>query len=283
MVNSTFCSLPSYPSPVGNARGPVVLQFLEDQQVLAACGRHDNKDNQSCYKLVPGSTESWQPMSSQLNGHCPLPSRTRSHYDKDSGWYVIGQDEECSLVDADISTELYTTSQNWTKTPTVSPYPNGFARSICSMSINNTHLMFIGGVDSETLSSSWMLDLTDYSWTPLKDLPRARESLGCTMTADNEVLVAGGLSADINKPTVYIYNIESNTWRRTDNLPDDMEWYQPVMFLWNDHPVLLENFSSRIWRLSENGWTRMDAYMGATFIGGWNTYSLVPNNLFKCQ
>ena len=101
------CSLPSYPGADGY--GPVVMTYLEDQRVLAACGSID-RDDQSCYQLSPEKPSGWQPLGEgqHVNQFCSYPFRTRSH-PLQAGWFLIGQKDNCvSSGGAAISTELLT-------------------------------------------------------------------------------------------------------------------------------------------------------------------------------
>ena len=209
LVSSTVCSLPEYPNKK-NTPGPAIFQYLEDQQVLAACGASDELTvGLTCYQLKAGSPSDWQQMpSSPLNPHCPWPYRTRSHYLNDLGWFVIGQDGSCSYSNADISTDLFTLDQQWIPTSTVSPYKPGFPGGMCSVAINSTHIIFTGGYNGNWLSSTLMLDLTDYSWTARKDMPGPRYEHGCTLTENGGgILIVGGYvgHADINIHRFHIW------------------------------------------------------------------------------
>ena len=287
LVSSTVCSLPEYPNKK-NTPGPAIFQYLEDQQVLAACGASDELTvGLTCYQLKAGSPSDWQQMpSSPLNPHCPWPYRTRSHYLNDLGWFVIGQDGSCSYSNADISTDLFTLDQQWIPTSTVSPYKPGFPGGMCSVAINSTHIIFTGGYNGNWLSSTLMLDLTDYSWTGRKEMPGPRYEHGCTLTENvGGILIAGGYvgHADIN--TAFIYDILNDTWHKVADLPADMATYNPTMFLFNNSPILLEFGSSRIWQLNstDGSWQLLAATMGAEMDGRFDTFSLVPTNMFKCS
>ena len=283
LVNSSTCTLPNYPG-IGSTPGPVVLQFLADQQLLAACGSNSLTDDLSCYQLSPDlPTLTWQFMPAQITRHCPRSYRTRSHYLDYNGWFVFGQDESCSTAQAGIATELFTSSHQWLLTPTVSPYSqSGFPLLACSVPISQTKIMITGGYSGDYLSSSWLLDLTNYSWVALQDMPGPRSRHGCTLTAEGEVLVAGGWNgAPIT--SVYVYNINSNTWRRKQDLPADMiHTNYPVMFLRNDSPILLESSASRVWRLTLDGWELLTEVKGPSIDGMRDVFCIVPKNLFKC-
>ena len=282
-LNTTrVCSLPSYPGVDG--RGPVVLSYLADQRVLAACGSLNNTDDQSCYQLSPDQPSGWQPLGAgqHFNQFCARPQYTRSH-PLQAGWFLIGQKDNCGSSGAALSTELLTPELQWI-TPSISnPFDKaGYPWGTCSVAINSSSVIVTGGLNNLYLSSTWMLDLSDFSWTRLQDLPGPRFAHGCTTTATGELIIVGGWDgSDIS--SVYIYNLINNTWRRAGDLPAGMNYYYfPVMFLWNKHPILLEPLTSNIWILDGNNWTLMEATMGAQFGGLYDTATTVPAGIFTC-
>ena len=294
LVDSSVCTLPSYPGVDGF--GPVVMAYLADQQVLAACGSYA-RDTQACYQLSSGASTSiiggvWEKMADQLNRHCPYPSSTKSFYQADLGWFVIGEDKSCAglfhSLNSPISTELYTLQQEWIKTPTTSPYASGYPVSACSVAIDSTTIIVTGGLLAEdTLSSTWKLELTDFTWTQLEDIPTPRYGHACSSSPDGkEIIVAGGRnSSNYESSATFIYNMEENTWRQTEGLPEGWRYYDwPVMFLWNDHPTLVEYDSQNIWIQNPNdlSWELMEATMGANFNGYTDLVGLVPSGMFKC-
>ena len=128
-----------------------------------------------------------------------------------------------------------------------------------------------------------MLDLSDYSWTRLMDLPGPRSEHGCTTTATGELIIAGGWDGSDFISSVYIYNLINNTWRRAGDLPAGWNYYYyPVMFLWNKHPIILESYSFNIWILDGTNWKKMEATMGAEFYGDFDTATTVPAGIFTC-
>merc|ERR1711915_885887 len=143
--------------------------------------------------------------------------------------------------------------------------------------------MGTGGANGAGLSSTWMLDLSDFTWTSLMDLPGPRSSHGCTTTATGELIIAGGYDGSYIS-SVYIYNLINNTWRRAGDLPAGMNDYDfPVMFLWNKHPISLEYYSSNIWILDDGtNWKKMEATMGERFSGRHDTATTVPAGIFPC-
>ena len=272
--------MPIYPSMYG--RGPVVLTFLEEQRILVACGSAGTEDK-SCFQLSPYRPwAGWEEMPNLVNRHCPYLDSTRGINIPDLGWLVMGQENgRCNhYTDAAISSELLTSQQlQWIQTPIESPYTNaGFPFRTCSVAINSSTVITTGGWNGDYLSSTWMLDLTDYTWTELQSMPGPVGSHGCTVTSSGELIIAGGTGT-----SVYIYNLMNNTWRQTIELPDEISyWVYPVMFLWNEHPIILENRSSNIWILMEDGWQKMEATLGAVFDGELNAATTVPAGLFEC-
>ena len=277
-----MCSLRSYPE----LAGPVVMTYLEDQRVLAACGVWGKKDH-SCYQLSPDGQPSlgWQPLQELLNNHCSQPYYTRNHYFSDHGWLIIGQEDGVcgNNGDAAISTELLTPQLQWIQTPIVSPYSQGFPYGACSVAINSSTVIVTGGRNGDGyLASTWMLDLTDFTWTQLQDMPRRRYSHGCTLTSTGDIIIAGGVYVNYLS-SVYTYNLMTNTWTQAGDLPADMINYDvPVMFLWNNHPIILEYLTSNIWRLDGDRWIKMESKLGAIFDGAWDTATIVPAGLFTC-
>jgi len=127
-----------------------------------------------------------------------------------------------------------------------------------------------------------MLDLSDFSWTSLRDLPGPRYGHGCTTTATGELIIAGGYDGSDFKSSVYIYNLMSNTWSQAGDIPTEMESDPSAMFLWNKHPIILEQSSSNIWILDGNNWERMEATMGAMFEGNYDIATTIPPGVLKC-
>ena len=283
LITTRVCSLPSYPGVDKN--GPVVLTYLEDQQVLVACGSLHRND-QSCYQLQPHQHSGWQTLGAgPLVSHfCPEPLSTRSHL-LEAGWFLFGQKDQCGGSGAAISTELLTPQLQWFQPQIVAPFDDeGYPGWTCSVTINSSTIIITGGWNGEGwLSSTWMLDLTDYTWTQLTDMPEPRSEHGCTITATGELIIAGGGGKGASyMSTVYIYNLMSNTWDQAGDLPTEIDPYYPVMFLWNKHPILLEWLSSNIWILDGITWKKMEATMGATFDGQSDTAITVPNGIFTC-
>ena len=123
-----------------------------------------------------------------------------------------------------------------------------------------------------------MLDLTDFTWAKLQDMPGSRNSHGCTNTATGDLIIAGGLGSR----SVYIYNLMSNTWSQLGDLPPEINNLFPVMFLWNKHPIILEHDSSNIWILDGNNWKKMEANLGATFNGNYDMATTIPTGTLTC-
>ena len=141
-------------------------------------------------------------------------------------------------------------------------------------------MIVTGGYNGAYLSSTWILDLSDFSWTQLQDMPGPRRGHGCTTTATGELIIAGGYDGSYLS-SVYIYNLKNNTWRRAGDLPAGMIHGWPGMFLWNKHPILLESSSSNIWILDGTNWKKMEATMGAKF-EAYDTTTTVPVGIFTC-
>ena len=270
-----------------------MLTYLEDQGVLAACGSIE-KDDQSCYQLRPDQPSGWQALvaGQLINHHCPSPQTTRNHFLREVGWFLIGEEEEDGRlcgggIGATISTELLNSQLQWTKLPIDSPYGSaGYPYKTCSVAINSSTVIVSGGWNGDgRLSSTWMLDLTDFTWTKLQDMPGPRSGHGCTITATGELIIAGGYDDDSigTLLSVYIYNLVSDTWSRMGDLPAGMVHHgYPIMFLWNKNPIITESYSSNIWMLDGTNWEKVEATLGSVFNGKWDTATTVPTGVFSC-
>ena len=258
-----------------------MLTYHADQRVLVACGSWD-EDDQSCYQLSPGQPSGWQPLGAGqlMNQFCPQPTYIRSH-PLEVGWFLIGQKDHCGSSGAAMTTELLTPQLQWIQTQIMSPYDGGYPDNTCSVAVNSSTVIVTGGwIGNGRINSTWMLDLTDFTWTQLQDMPHVRAEHGCTTTPTGEIIIAGGYAGSYLP--VYIYNPASNTWSQADDLPDEMTYSYPVMILWNNLPIILEYFSSNIWILDGTNWTKMEATMGAEFRGDYDTATTVPAGLFSC-
>ena len=281
-LNTTrVCSLPKFPG-----YGLVVLTYLTDQRVLAACsGTYDFSDLY-CYQLSPDQPSGWLPLGTQPpNIQCTYPSTTRNHL-LQAGWFLIGQKDHCEGPGAAINTELLTPDLQWINLPISNPWIAGYPSYTCSVAINSTSVIVTGGINGAILSSTWMLDLSAFTWTQLQDMPGPRFMHGCTTTATGEVMIAGGREGQSETTSVYIYNLINNTWRRAGDLPNPrISNFYPVMLLWNKQPILLEALSSNIWIRDDgtSNWNKMEATMGADFKGAaMDLATAVPAELFTC-
>ena len=281
LTDGTICNLTSYPGAEG--RGPLFLQYFDDQEILVACGSWALGERH-CFRLSSGASEAWEEIPSLINGHCSYPTNTRSHYLSSLGWFVIGQDDSCSTDKSVIVTELLTPDNEWIQTDTENPYEGaGFPCCTCNLPINGTHLMVTGGFNGETLAATWILDLTDNSWSPAAPMLTTRSSHGCMLTGDGEVLVAGGFDGSQDLGSVHVYNIEANAWRPEDDLPEEMYKSYPVLFSWNNMPLLIESDSTRIWQRTGSEWEAMEASVGeVSFYGYHDMTALVPEGMFQC-
>ena len=279
-------SIPTYPGRYGS--GASVMQYFEDLHMVAACGTYQtHPTDQNCYQLSAGAQPAWQAMPPLEIEHCPFPSHTSSHYYTDHGWLVIGQDGDCNTYDSPTTTELFDVNQNtWTQPQIISPTnTTGYPWGACSVKLDEDRVLVSGGnANEQILSAIWILNLNDFSWSEPTQMPEPRYSHGCTLTSSGEVMIAGGYSRHSNSlASTLIYNVDSNTWRETYDLPEDVEYTAgSAMLLWNGKPIFLEAVNGNIWMLDNFGWERLEATLGAEFNGGWDTATLVPASDFEC-
>ena len=149
---STVCSLPEY-----STTHPVMMAFINDKQMLVACGDHlsySNGGGNSCYQLLPGETASWQMLPGrQVITHCPTTSSTKSHYLENLGWFVIGRNGyrrgDESTCTGEIHAELLTAEaqqEQWIQIPiSTRPHEEGFPSRACTVAINNSTALIVTG------------------------------------------------------------------------------------------------------------------------------------------
>ena len=290
LADSLTCELPDYPSVEINGfrNGAVVLQYLPHLNEVAACGTFGKNDT-SCHSLRPGDTQpGWQQMSPLIKNHCYIPSGTRSHFSDQLGWFVFGVYGTISCYSEVFSNEIYSLENEWVETPiSLSPYPGGFPYEVCSVLINSSLVMITGGLGGDRISTAYFLNLDTFTWTEAAPLLEPRSGHGCVLTAEGEVLIAGGQGSKGNKlASVHLYNPSTNSWREDDHsLPDEMEeLVYPTIVLWDQRPVLLESQSDRTWqRQADGNWAVMNASLGGRFGGNaYDTATLVPKGLYNC-
>ena len=281
LVDYHVCELAPYPGLLLGGKGPVVLTYLPDQGVAAACGTLDQIDR-SCYALQPGTSSAWQSMAPMVKDHCSGPHRTRSHYSKYFGWIVFGQDESCSNQGF-LVTETFTQDQGWVEKSIHSPYTDFYPGALCSVLIDDQSIMIIGGFTNKRaiLSSNYILNLGNSSWVKATELLTSRNQHGCVVTADGEVMIAGGA---YEKKSVDFYDASSSSWRQGQDLPIKMGNYgSPIIKLWNFKPILMESSTDKIWEMQGDGsWQLFNISLGATFNGRTDNAVLVPAGQFKC-
>lgn len=93
--------------------------------------------------------------------------------------------------------------------------------SFVSAELPDGRIFVACGYDSENterLNSTWVLDPDGWSWTALSDAPFALESpTGAYL--DGKVFVFGGFTTSGYQDTVLIYNVSTDVWSSSQNLP----------------------------------------------------------------
>ena len=232
---------------------------------LVACGEYNNEDNKDCYSF---NGEEWSPLPPLHEDHHSRAYWTRS-FNMETGLWLGGNDGSDRMVQ-----ELFTPEGAWTTLPIDSPYGNNYYPLPCIIKMNDTHLFFSGGYHSGDLKETWVLDIRSMAWTPSAPMLTPRSGHGCTLTADGEVLVAGGY--DGGGSSVEVFN-PSLGWRPGVSLPSEIDTFAPVLLRWKDTVLLLEYPTDLVWELEDQGWRRMDVTMGAHFYGGSDNAVLVPD------
>ena len=277
LLDSHVCELPRYPGQEG--KGPGIMEYIPAENRVAACGSFQLSDR-SCHALEPGMS-SWKVMPSVGMDYCNNPTRTKSHYSPSLGLGIFGQ-RTCDNIKGGLNTEIFSMGI-WTSYSTIGyPYTDGFAGATCSVLLNSTTIMVTGGWKDNIgrLDSSLIVHLETGTWTSVAKMPAEINQHTCVLTAEGEVLIAGGAGGS---RSVYVYNVADNLWRQEQDLPSQIETLFSVSLLWNNKPLLLEHNSDLIWQRTDTGdWQMLNSSMGDTFQGIQNRAILVPGGVFTC-
>ena len=113
---------------------------------------------------------------------------------------------------------------------------------------------------------------------------QARIHHACILTAEGEVLVAGG-STDTNIYTAEIYNPINNSWRNDSfDLPADLKstFFAPTLLYEKKVLMLPEETTNPLIR-TKSGWKYSNVSLGDTFDGFTGSIAvLVPKDAFNC-
>lgn len=248
------------------------MEFYDPTGEVVACGEYGNSGYKSCFSF-DGVT--WTSLPPLHENHFSYTYYTRSYFMEGLGLWVGGSDGDGGIV-----SELFNSEGQWITLPVDSPYENIRYPYPCSVPLNNTHIFFSGGFSFEQgayLADTWVLNLENLEWTSSTPMFTPREQHGCVLTDAGEVLVAGGQG----ESSVEIFNPVTLEWRERGNLPSEIYYAKyPGLLLWNDTVIFVETDTANIWAMREEdqGWQLMNATMGASFRGDYDTAVVLPES-----
>ena len=174
------------------------------QGMLIITGGSDDKYNTlSSTELFDTSSSRWYMCSDLPHPHSELQSVI-----VDNILYLLGGYNKDGPSPAVFSAPLGTLSQHqlmWSiheDTPWCNSAP---------VSVDNKHLLIVGGFKGTCTSDIYKLNKVNHSWEVIGHIPSARSSLAAVSTADNRVIVIGGY--------------------------DDKEWSTSTVWIGSCHPV----------------------------------------------
>ena len=282
--DSKVCTLQSYPGK----RAPFLLNYLENTKEVIACG--SSVSSKSCFKLNSGDSSNWTFSPPMVTSHSGSRYETKSFY-LNNDLFVIGSNTSSLRF---ISTALWSSDGNsWFAAPTgglpnltttYQNYPSGG----CAVKLNDTHIMVVGGLEGEHsfrkyLSSAWILNLADYTWQLVEPMNQERFRHSCILTAEGEVLVAGGVTDNGKSYNAEIYNPITNSWRNDSfDLPAKSTVFADTL-LYEKKVIMLPQGTTNPWIRTESGWKNSNVSLGGTFDGNWGSKAvMVPKDAFNC-
>ena len=139
-------------------------------------------------------------------------------------------------------------------------------------------------IPGKYFSSAWILNLADYTWRMVEPMNQARFMHACILTAEGEVLVAGGVTP--YNPKIYtgeIYNPINNSWRNDSfDLPAKSTVFADTL-LYEKKVIMLPQGTTNPWIRTESGWKNSNVSLGGTFDGNWGSKAvMVPKDAFNC-
>ena len=299
---SAVCKLQSYPVKTA----PFLLNYLENTKEVMACNNFYNytfnytnsytiggsatKLN-SCYKLNSSDSSKWTYSPPMVTDHFDSTYFTKSFYLNNGDLFVIGVNDSTTRS---ISTALWSSDGNSLSatptgglpnmTTTYQNYPSGG----CAAKLNDTHIMVVGGLEGEHsfrkyLSSAWILNLADYTWQLVEPMNQERYGHACILTAEGEVLVAGGVTDNGKSYNAEIYNPITNSWRNDSfDLPAKSTVFADTL-LYEKKVIMLPQGTTNPWIRTESGWKNSNVSLGGTFDGNWGSKAvMVPKDAFNC-
>ena len=282
--DSEVCTLQSYPGK----RAPFLLNYLVNTKEVIACG--SSVSSKSCFKLNSGDSSNWTSSPPMVTSHSGSRYETKSFY-LNNDLFVIGSNTSSLRF---ISTALWSSDGNsWFAAPTgglpnltttYQNYPSGG----CAAKLNDTHIMVVGGLEGEHsfrkyLSSAWILNLADYTWQLVEPMNQERYGHACILTAEGEVLVAGGVTDNGKSYNAEIYNPITNSWRNDSfDLPAKSTVFADTL-LYEKKVIMLPQGTTNPWIRTESGWKNSNVSLGGTFDGNWGSKAvMVPKDAFNC-
>ncbi len=281
---STKCqSLPNFPVALAGSFGGLGFQ---DKLMISGGQDYLEKNSNKWFSLKGNHWTSLPNMNTSRSYAAVSPSPYPSKLQR---FFVTGSKGKTDLNSVEVLTE-----QGWTTLPQSLPVT---IRQHCSVLVNSTTVMVIGGFQNNVESSNtYFFNTENEIWTAGPHLKNGRRSHSCGKIRKNNqsqefsIIVAGGNYLKTYLTSVEILDLGSNEWMKGPDLPIGIDTSQMV----EDHNggvVLVGGYSvtdgylDTLFLLPHGGADAEWIKMNQTLKVGRNSHVafLVPDNMVDCS
>jgi hypothetical protein len=283
---TTTCNnLPDIPNIVISAFGGLGFQ---DKPMFCDGMKNPLRLNK-CYSLKENGWTSSPGLNTEKYGAAVSPSPYPSG---DQKFFVTGGKHHLFRENSSLNTVEVLTEEGWKTLPQTLPVT---ISNHCSVLVNSTTVMVIGGVQNGRQSSdTYLFNTENEVWTKGPQLSTIRSYASCgrirkdSQSQEFSIIVAGGFYGDLTKlSSVEILDLGSNEWRAGPSLPLEIQGAEMVEYQ-NGEVILVSGGSypknQLIFQLrgADANWTKMEQMLKRNPYTGFAFAFLVPDSIAQC-